>query len=92
MIMVPRGTTTFDHPCMTISAGQAVMFMWDFSMHPLVAGVAPGHTGTGTEPSPIVSQTTGELYEPAFPAAGDYPFHCGTHGHGGMYGVVRVLP
>jgi plastocyanin len=90
MIMVPRGTFTFDNPCITISAGQAVMFMWDFAMHPLQPGVAPGHPGTGTEPSPIVARTTGALYEVTFPAAGDYPFYCGTHYHSGMYGVVRV--
>src|SRR6185369_6086125 len=35
MIMVLNGTTTFDYPCMTISAGQSVMFMWDFAVHPL---------------------------------------------------------
>lgn len=92
MIMVPRGTFTFDNPCITISAGQAVMFMWDFGMHPLQPGVAPGHPGMGAEPSPIVAQTTGALYEVTFAAAGDYPFYCGTHYHSGMYGVVRVVP
>lgn len=92
MIMVPRGTFTFDTPCITVSAGQVVMFMWDFSVHPLAPGVAPGHPGTGTEPSPIAAQTTGVLYEPAFPSAGDYPFYCATHYHSGMYGVVRVVP
>lgn len=92
MIMVPRGTRTLDQPCITISAGQAVMFMWDFAMHPLQPGVAPGHPGTGTEPSPIVAQTSGALYEATFPAAGDYPFYCGVDYHSGMYGVVRVVP
>lgn len=92
MIMVPRGTSMFDQPCITISAGQAVMFMWDFTMHPLEPGVAPGHPGTGDEPNPIVAQTTGVLYEQTFPTVGDYPFYCGTHYHSGMYGVVRVVP
>ena len=55
-------------------------------------GVAPGHAGVGTEPNPIVSQTSGVLYEPTFAAAGDYPFYCGVHFHSGMYGVVRVVP
>ena len=92
MIMVPRGTFSFDFPCMTISAGQAVMFMWDFSLHPLAPGVAPGLPGTGTEPSPIVAQTSGALYEPTFTTPGDYPFHCATHFGSGMVGVVRVVP
>lgn len=92
MIMVPRGTYTFDNPCITIRAGQAVMFMWDFSMHPLMAGVAPGHPGTSDAPTPIVSQATGVLYEPTFPDPGSYAFYCGNHFHSGMYGVVRVVP
>lgn len=92
MIMVPRGTFTFDNPCMTIRAGQAVMFMWDFSTHPLVAGVAPGHAGVGTEPNPIVAQSSGTLYEQAFAAAGEYPYYCDMHFHSGMMGVVRVVP
>ncbi len=92
MIMVPRGTNTFDFPCITIRAGQAVMFMWDFAAHPLAAGVAPSETGTGTEPSPIEPQSTGVLYEPVFPTAGDYPFYCTPHHASGMFGVVRVIP
>lgn len=92
MVMVPRGTTRFDFPCITIRAGQAVMFMWDFAAHPLAPGVAPGQTGMGTEPSPIEPQSTGELYEPVFPTAGDYPYYCTLHHGAGMVGVVRVLP
>ncbi len=92
MIMVPTGTTMFDMPCVTISTGQEVMFMWDFSMHPLAAGVAPGHPGMGTTPTPIQPQTTGMLYTVAFPSEGNYPFYCTTHFHSGMMGVVRVMP
>lgn len=92
MIMVLNGTTTFDYPCMTISAGQSVMFMWDFAMHPLTPGVAPGETGTGTEPSPIQPQSSGVVYTPAFPTAGNYPFYCSNDFASGMMGVVRVLP
>ena len=91
-IMVPAGTFVFDSPCITIRAAQAVRFMWDFSMHPLAGGVAPGHPGTSSEPNPIVAQTTGALYEPTFPTAGNYPFYCATHFHSGMMGVVRVVP
>lgn len=91
MIMVPRGTSTFEMPCITISASQEVMFMWDFSLHPLVAGAAPGTTG-GATPSPIQPQTTGMLYTVAFPNAGDYPFYCSNHVSSGMMGVVRVMP
>lgn len=92
MIMVPRGTTRFDFPCMTIRAGQAVMFMWDFASHPLAPGVAPGRTGSGTEPSPIEARTSGTLYTPTFATPGDYPFHCTFHHESDMVGVVRVLP
>lgn len=93
MIMVPTGTTMFDQPCITIREGQSVMFMWDFSMHPLGAGVAPGHPGTSTEPTPIEPQTSGSLYTALFPSAGDYAFYCETHFHtDAMYGVVRVVP
>lgn len=92
MIMVPRGTLTFDHPCITIREDQAVMFMWDFAAHPLMAGVAPGHPGESDLPTPITAQTTGALYEVAFPDPGNYAFYCGTHFHSGMYGVVRVVP
>jgi plastocyanin len=92
MIMVPRGTFTFDHPCITIREDQAVMFMWDFAAHPLMAGVAPGHPGESDLPTSITAQTTGALYEVAFPDPGNYAFYCGTHFHSGMYGVVRVVP
>jgi plastocyanin len=93
MIMVPSGTSTFDQPCITIRAGQSVMFMWDFAAHPLEAGVAPGHPGESTEPTPIEPQTTGSLYTVAFPTAGDYAYYCTVHFHStGMYGVVRVVP
>lgn len=92
MVMVPTGTTEFDPPCMTIRAGQSVMFMWDFSAHPLGVGVAPGHPGTSTTPTPIEPQTTGMLYTVAFPDAGDYAYYCTTHFHSGMLGVVRVVP
>ncbi|MBX7191951.1 MAG: hypothetical protein K1X94_07835 [Sandaracinaceae bacterium] len=92
MVMVPRGTLTFDNPCITISVGQSVMFMWDFAAHPLAPGVAPGMSGTGTEPSPIEPQSSGALYEPAFPAPGVYPYYCTLHHASGMVGVVRVEP
>jgi plastocyanin len=91
MIMVPRGTNTFDMPCITISAGQAVEFMWDFALHPLAAGPVPGTTG-GAASTPIQPQTTGALYTVTFPDAGDYPFYCATHYATGMAGVVRVVP
>jgi len=89
MIMVPRGTNTFDNPCITIAPGQEAIFMWDFASHPLAPGAAPGQSG-GTEPSPIVPQTSGALYTVAFPTAGDYPYYCTLHASSGMTGVVRV--
>ena len=87
MIMVQRGTLTFDNPCITIRAGQAVMFMWDFTAHPL----APGNPGGPADASPIAAQTTGSLYTPTFPAAGDFPYYCTRH-PGPMRGIVRVVP
>jgi plastocyanin len=77
---------------MTIRVGQMLMFMWDFASHPLAPGVASGHEGTGTEPSPIEAQSSGAVYTATFTTPGDYPFYCSTHDHFGMYGVVRVLP
>lgn len=93
MIMVPSGTSLFDQPCITIRAGQSVMFMWDFSAHPLAPGVAPGHPGTSSEPTPIEPRSTGALFTPVFPGPGDYAYYCSTHFHSNaMYGVVRVVP
>jgi plastocyanin len=92
MIMVPNGTLSFDFPCMTIRAGQAVMFMWDFVDHPLEPGVAPGEEGQGTEPSPILPQETGSLYTATFDTPGTYPFYCTVHHDASMVGVIRVVP
>jgi hypothetical protein len=94
MIMIPRGTMTLDLPCMTIRAGQSAMFMWDFAMFPLSAGVAPGHQseGTGTAPSPIQTQSSGSVYSVAFPTQGTYPFYTTLPTPPSIYGVVRVVP
>ncbi len=93
VIGVATDTLAYDVPCMIVRAGQSVTFASDFTMHPLGSGVAPGHGGTGTEPSPIEPQTTGTSYVVTFPSAGDYPFYCTSHFHSsGMYGVVRVVP
>lgn len=92
MVMVPLGTTSFDQPCLSIRAGQSVMFMWDFTEYPLVPGVAPSQTGAGTEPTPIAERRTGDSYTVSFANAGDYPYYSpGTYA-AGMLGVVRVLP
>ena len=46
MIMMNQAGA-FDMPCMTIVAGQSVMFMWDLAMDPISPGVAPSHAGDG---------------------------------------------
>jgi plastocyanin len=92
MVMVPPGTFEFDFPCMTIRAGQDVMFMWDFADHPLRSGIAPGETGVGTEPSPIEPQDTGSLYTETFSTPGFYPYFCEAHSDLAMFGVIRVVP
>ena len=90
MIMTTNAGT-FDYPCMTILAGQAVEFMWRFATYPLEPGLAPSHAGdkAGTEPTPIASHKTGSLYTVTFPNPGFYPFY--VPGHDGLVGVVQVL-
>jgi plastocyanin len=91
MIMTRGTTSAFDYPCMTIRAGQSVIFMWAFSRHPLAPGLAPGETGTPSEMSPIAAHNTGSVYTVRFPSAGVFPFFCSVH-PGTMKGVVRVVP
>ena len=89
MIML-NASGKFDMPCMTIKAGQGVMFMWDFTKYPLTPGLEPDHsTDTGaTDPSPIISVTSGTEKTITFKTAGMYPFH--VNGKTGMSGVIEV--
>ena len=91
MIMTRGSTNTFDYPCMTIRAGQSVMFMWTFSRHPLAPGVAPGASGTAPDMTPILPHNTGTLYTVRFPTTGIYPFYCTAHPDA-MKGAVMVVP
>lgn len=92
MIMVVTGKTAFDMPCMEIAAGQSVMFMWPYTTHPLMPGIAPSHPNdTGaTEPSPIPMKTSGSNASFKFPAPGYYPYYCAKDEASGMMGVVKV--
>lgn len=90
--VVPRGTTGYTPRCVTIRAGQSVTFAMSLTTHPLNPGVPHGSSAGATSPSPIEAQRAGDTYTVTFAGAGFYPFHCNTHGHVGMAGVVRVLP
>ena len=92
-IGVGAGAFVYTPSCMTIRAGQSLTFAADFATHPLAPGVAPGHPGTSTTPTPIAAQSSGTTYTVTFPDPGDYAYHCTVHYHSsGMYGVVRVVP
>jgi len=90
MIMTRGSTNTFDFPCMTIRAGQAVMFMWTFSRHPLAPGLAPGEAGTEPPSTPIQPFSSGSVHSITFRTPGFYPFHCTNHS-GAMKGTIQVL-
>jgi plastocyanin len=90
MIMTRGSTNTFDFPCMTIRAGQAVQFMWAFSRHPLAPGLAPGEAGAEPPSTPIQPFSSGTVHSITFRAPGFYPFHCTNH-PGAMKGVIQVL-
>ena len=91
MIML-NGAHQFDMPCMTINAGQAVMFMWAFSSYPIAPGVAPSHASDppGASPSPIQPHMSGSVYTVTFPTAGFYPFYVVGHDASGLMGVIQV--
>lgn len=88
--MIMAQGTMFDMPCMTILAGQSVMFMWDFSKDPLEPGNAPEHATDppGDSPNPITEQTSGATTSVKFPKAGMFPFH--VKGQPMMTGVIHV--
>jgi plastocyanin len=94
MVMTATGKNAYTQRCMTIKAGQMVMFMSDFSVHPLVPGVAPSRSGdTGaTTPNPIQPTKTADQVTFVFDAPGLFPYYCSAHEAMGMYGVVKVVP
>lgn len=90
--VVPVGSTGYDPRCLTIRAGQSVVFSMDFTAHPLSPGVPHGSSAGATTPTPITAQTTGTMHTVTFSSPGFYPFFCIRHGHVGMAGTVQVLP
>ncbi len=85
------GTSGFAYSpkCITIAAGQQVMFSGDFTTHPLRPGVG-GNATAGSANNPIVATGTGNTASFTFPAAGSYPYNCLLHDGSGMNGVVKV--
>lgn len=90
MIMTQGTSNAFDYPCMTIRAGQGVMFMWAFSRHPLAPGLAPGEAGMAPDMTPITPFNTGSVHTITFRTPGLYPFYCTAH-PSTMKGVIQVL-
>jgi hypothetical protein len=92
MIMMNQSGGGFDMPCMTIAAGQSVMFMWDLATYPIAPGVAPSHAGdpSGTSPNPIQAHNSGSVYTVAFPNAGLFPFYVPGQDTKGLLGVIQV--
>lgn len=83
------GGFTYSPKCITIAAGQQVMFSGTFTSHPLRPGV--GATATAGSPNnPIMATSTGTTASFTFPTAGMYPYNCQLHDGSGMNGVVKV--
>ena len=74
--------STAPERCMTIKVGEAVTFMGDFTLHPLMAG-----GGDSPNPFSMVDTTTGKV---TFAKAGLYGFACGNHPS--MIGAIQVVP
>lgn len=88
---VTFGTTgnTYSPKCITIAAGQSVMFSGNFGGHPLRPGVGANATA-GSANNPITATGSGTTASFTFPTAGSYPYNCQFHDAGGMNGVVKV--
>ena len=82
---------TFDFPCMTILAGQSIMFMWKFTSYPLAPGLAPSHSSdpAGSTPTPIQMHNSGTVYTVMFPSAGFYPYYVTGH-DATLLGTIQV--
>jgi hypothetical protein len=91
MIMM-TSSGQFDMPCMTIAAGQSVMFMWNLTTYPIAPGVAPSHMSdpAGSAPNPIQMHASGSVYTVPFATAGFYPFYVPGHDADGLMGVIQV--
>lgn len=83
--------TNFAPPCITITQGQSVTFVGNFSSHPLTPGEYRG-LHLGSDNNPIPATTSGDTpREVTFPTTGNFPFYCQIHHALGMHGVVRVI-
>jgi plastocyanin len=89
MIMI-NASGQLGMPCISIKAGQAVMFMWELSKYPLAPGLAPEHATdpASMTPTPITPTSSGQSATLTFKTAGRYAFH--VSGHAGMDGVIEV--
>ncbi|HNN92117.1 MAG TPA: plastocyanin/azurin family copper-binding protein [Pseudomonadota bacterium] len=83
------GGFTYSPKCITIAAGQQVMFSGTFASHPLRPGVGSMATA-GSPNNPIMATSTGTTASFTFPTAGMYPYNCQLHDGSGMNGVVKV--
>lgn len=84
------GPFTYAPRCLTVAAGQTVVFEGSFNAHPLSPGTAPGALTAGSPNNPIPRMATTSALMVMFPAAGNYPYFCEVHYAAGMNGVVRV--
>lgn len=78
--------------CVEITAGQALQWDVDFTVHPLRKGVT-GNADAGTAGNPIPDTDGGAPLTVQFPNPGFYPFYCNYHATPdgkGMIGLVHV--
>lgn len=80
----------YDPACITISAGQNVVFKGNFVGHNLEGGTATAGALTPDASSPIPTTKSGAEVSVPFPTAGSYPYYCIQHGKIGMKGAVFV--
>jgi len=93
VIAIARDGLTFTPKCMTLAAGQSVVWEGNLSAHPLAPG-NPSDERAGSPDNPIEPTSSGDSVEFRFEKPGIYPYYCSVHAFGtgqGMAGVVQVL-
>jgi FtsP/CotA-like multicopper oxidase with cupredoxin domain/plastocyanin len=68
----------------TINAGDSIKWQWDADNHSTTSDTAIWDSGVFN---------TGHTFTHAFPAPGNFPYHCSIHGSpgAGMHGTVKVV-